>query len=177
MKIARKFNELSKAEYFHYIDRHEDYSDFNTLGLYRSICENENLDLADRLEVRDYANQTFAKTFDFLQLKDPRTYFELVTLGEELTVADEGQLWVEIRKNQERILSDKKIKHRNFGSYSKHNCGHPGCPFDGMMIRQDSWLAYRHMFFDSDRTKVSVKAKSERFKKERKTQNWLKDGE
>lgn len=177
MKIDRKFNELSKAEYFHFIDRHGDYSDFNTLGLYRSICENENLDLANRLEVRDYANQTFAKTFDFLQLKDPRTYFELVTLGEELTVADEWQLWVDIRKNQERILSDKKIKHRNFGSHSKHNCGHPGCPFDGMMIRQDSWLTQRHMFFDSDRDKMSVKAKSERLKRERKTRNWLKDGE
>src|SRR5690606_22929211 len=177
MKIGRPFNELQKAEYFQYIDRHTDYSDFNTLGLYRSICENENLTMPERLEVRDYANQTFAKTFDFLQLKDPRTYFELVTLDQELTKADELQLWHEIRKNQERILSDKQIKHRNIGDHSTHNCGHPGCPFDGMMIRQDSWLARYHMVFNSDRDKVSVKAKSERFKKERKTKGWRRDEE
>ncbi|GAA0879863.1 hypothetical protein GCM10009119_28320 [Algoriphagus jejuensis] len=174
MKIDRKFNELSKSEYFYFIDRHGDYSDFNTLGLYRSICENDNLDLADRLEVRNYANQFFGKTFEFLQVKDPRTYFELTTLGEELTVADERQVWNEIRKNQERILSDKKIKHRNFGDHSKHNCGHPGCPFDGMMIRQDSWLTEMHIVFNSDRNKTGVKAKSERLKKERKNQKWLR---
>jgi hypothetical protein len=177
MKIDRPFNELSKTEYFHYIDHHEEYSDFNTLGLFRSICENENLDVSERKEVLAYANRFFAKTFEFLQVKDPRTYFQLVTLGEELTRADEMQLWREIRKNQERILADKKIKHRNFGDHSKHNCGHPGCPFDGMMIRQDSWLARYHMVFVSDRDKTSTKAKSARFKKERKTKGWQQDEE
>ncbi len=177
MKINRPFNELSKTEYFHFIENHENYSDFNTLGLYRSICENESLSLEDRLEVRDYANGFFGKTFEFLQVKDPRTYFELTTLGEELTKADAEQVWRDIRKNQERILSDKKIKHRNFGEHSKHNCGHPGCPFDGMMIRQDTWLTEYHMHFVTDRNRDGVKAKSDRFKKDRKTKKWLREEE
>ncbi|MBN7811178.1 hypothetical protein J0A68_09430 [Algoriphagus sp. H41] len=177
MKIDRPFNQLSRDEYRHFIEHHADYSDFNTLGLYRSICENESLDLAARIEVRDFANRFFEKTFEFLQVKDPRTYFELSTLGEELTKADAAQIWREIRINQERILADKKIKHRNFGEYSRHNCGHPGCPFDGMMIRQDSWLTEYHMHFVSDRTRDGVKAKSARFKKERKTKNWRREEE
>ena len=177
MKINRPFNQLSKNEYLHFIEHHADYSDFNTLGLYRSISENESLDLAGRIEVRDFANRFFEKTFEFLQVKDPRTYFELTTLGEELTKADEVQVWRDISRNQQRILSDKKIKHRNFGEHSRHHCGHPDCPFEGMMIRQDSWLTEYHMTFATDRNRDGVKAKSQRLKKERKGKNWLKEEE
>jgi len=170
MKIGKKFNQLSKSEYLHYIDNHKKYTDFNTLGLYRSICENEKLELSDKTYIRDYANGFFEKTFNFYQLKDPRTYFDLITLGRELTRADERQIWDDIRKNQEKILSDKKIKHRNFGNYSKHNCGYSDCRYNGLMIKQGSWLTENHMSFKSDKSQSAAKDKSQRIKKERKDQ-------
>ena len=79
MIIGKKFNTCKKSEYFQFIDHYKKYTDFNTLGLYRSICENENLNLNDKIEIRDYANTIFEKTFRFYQLKDPRTYFNLTT--------------------------------------------------------------------------------------------------
>jgi len=175
MEIGRKFNKLSKKEYFFYIDNYKKYTDFNTLGLYRSIVENVELDIADKKEVRDYAHKTFRKTFDFLQLKDPNTYFELTTLGKKLTKADESQVWQEIISNQQKILVDKKIKHRNFGEYSKHNCGYETCPMNGLMIKQGSWFTERHMQFNSDNHKYSLKIKSERIKIERKNKKRIID--
>ncbi|VAW11216.1 hypothetical protein MNBD_BACTEROID03-2545, partial [hydrothermal vent metagenome] len=62
-----------------------------------------------------------------MQLKDPQTYFSVITLGKKLTVADERQIWNDIILNQEKILKEKRIKHRNFGDYSKHNCGDKNC--------------------------------------------------
>ncbi len=168
MKIEKRFNQLSKSEYKHYIDHHKKYIDFNSLGLYRSIVENEKLTINDKIEIRDYANEIFGKTFNFYQLKDPETYFELVTLGQELTKGDENHLWEEIRRNQQEILRKKRIKHRNFGDYSKHNCGSENCPMNGLMVKQGSWLTEGHMWFDSDKSKYSRREKSERIKKERK---------
>jgi len=121
MEIGQKFNKLTLGEYFFYIDNHKKYKDFNTLGLYRSIVENDKLSLDDKIQVREYSHKTFKKTFDFLQLKDPKVYFEVSTLGQVLTKGDEEKIWNDILKNQQRILSDKRIKHRNFGQYSKHN--------------------------------------------------------
>ncbi|AEV31425.1 hypothetical protein Oweho_0407 [Owenweeksia hongkongensis DSM 17368] len=168
MKIGKKFNELSKSEYFHYIDNHKKYTDFNTLGLYRSIGENGKLSLDDKIEIRDYTNQFFEKTFNFFQLKDPETYFAVTTLGQELTNADERAIWDTIRANQQKILSDKKIKHRNFGNYSKHNCGYDDCFMNGVMVKQDSLLGYGHLYFQSDKNKYAAQNKSERVKKDRK---------
>lgn len=168
MKIGKKFRKLSKSEYKHYIDNHKKYTDFNTLGLYRSILENDKLDLQDKMEIRDYANEVFGKTFNFYQLKDPATYIGLVTLGKELTKADERQLWEEIRNNQEKILKEKRIKHRNFGDYSKHNCGYEFCRLNGLMLRQGSRFCESSMWFNSDKNHYSSKEKSKRIKKERR---------
>jgi hypothetical protein len=136
--------------------------------MYRSICENEKLTLDDRIEIRDYANTIFEKTFNFYQLKDPKTYFDLTTLGMELTVADERQLWADIRANQEKILSDKKLKHRSFGVYSKHDCGYDDCRYNGMMIKKGSGLQEDHMWFQSDKDEYVGKEKSLKIKKQRK---------
>ena len=171
MKIGKQFNDLIKSEYFHYIDNYKKYTDFNTLGLYRSICENERLELSDKIEIRDYANQFFEKTYKFFQLKDPKTYFDLTTLGMELTQADERQIWDDIRKNQQKILSDKKIKHRNIGEYSKHNCDYSDCPYNGLMIKQGSWLTESHMWFESDKNEYAAIYKSKRVKKQRKNKH------
>ena len=173
MKIGRKFNSLRVSEYQHYIENHKKYVDFNTLGLYRSILENENLTLSDKILIRDFANKFFQKTFDFLQIKDLFTYIELMTLGESLTAGDEKRLWNQIRVNQEKILKDKKIKHRNFGIYSKHSCGYESCNLNGLMIEQGSSLTEHEMRFDSDRLKFSSKSKSERFKRERKNEKQI----
>jgi len=89
MTIGRDFNTLTIKEYFFYIDNHKKYKDFNTLGLYRSIIENKNLTMDDKIAVRAYAHKLFKKTFDFLQLKDPQTFVEVEYLGQELTKGDE----------------------------------------------------------------------------------------
>lgn len=168
MELGKRFNTLVKGEYFLLIENHKQYSDFNTLGLYRSIIENEKLTLSDKIEVRNYAHSFFQKTFDFLQLKDPDTFFKITVIDQELTKADEQQLWQNIKHNQQKILKDKKIPHRNFGTYSKHNCGYDWCPYNGLMVRQGSALAESGIHFDTDKNKLSGKIKSNRIKKERK---------
>ncbi len=173
MKIKQKFNTLTYNEYIHVIDNHKKFSDFNTLGLFRSLVETKKLDINQKIAIRDYANQKFYNTYEFLQLKDPATYFYLKTLGETLTVADEAQIWKDIKLNQEQILKDKKIKHRNFGDYSKHNCGYDCCPYNGLMIKQGSFLSEGNMRFDSDKCKIGSISKSENHKKQRKIMKQL----
>lgn len=166
MKIGQKYNTLKVKEYFFYIDNHKKYTDFNTLGLYRSIIENKKLSLDEKLTVREYAHKTFRETFDFLQLKDPKTYVEVEYLGQKLTKGDEKKIWDDVRRNQQSILAGKRIRHRNFGEYSKHNCGYDTCIWNGIMIRQGSWLTESNMHFDSDKNKYAVKDKSDRRKAE-----------
>lgn len=168
MKIGRQFNTLSVKQYCFYIDNYKKYTDFNILGLYRSIIENEKLEPEEKLLIRDYAHQKFKKTFEFLQLKDPGTFYSVSTLGLVLTKADETQIWDDIRANQQKILADKRIKHRNFGDYSKHNCGYDNCPMNGLMIRQGSPIGYGEMHFDSDRSRWGAQTKSKKRRRERK---------
>ncbi len=168
MEIGQKFNTLTLKEYLFFIDNYKKYKDFNTLGLYRSIVENNKLTLEDKITVREYAHKTFRKTFDFLQLKDPKTFVNVTYLGQELTKGDEEKIWDDIRTNQQKILANKRIKHRNFGDYSKHNCGYEDCVWNGVMIRQGSWLMESNMHFDSDKNKYQQKLKSEKRKTDRK---------
>lgn len=177
MEIGQKFNTLTLKEYLFYIDNYKKYTDFNSLGLYRSIVENEKLSLNDKLAVREYAHKVFRKTFDFLQLKDPKTFVEVEHLGQELTKGDEQNIWDDIRRSQQRILEDKQIKHRNFGNYSKHNCGYDTCVWNGIMVRQGSWLAESNMHFDSDNNKYLQKLKSEGRKADRKNAKQIIDKE
>lgn len=41
MKIGVKFNQLTYREYINILDRHQKYTDFNPLALYRSIIEKD----------------------------------------------------------------------------------------------------------------------------------------
>ncbi|WP_341899893.1 hypothetical protein [Fluviicola taffensis] len=173
MEIGQKFNQLTLKAYFFYIDNYKKYNDFNTLGLYRSIIENDKLSMSEKIEVRDYAHTIFKKTFDFLQLKDPGTFVEVSTLGLDLTKGDEENIWNNVIKNQQKILLDKKIKHRNFGEYSKHICGDETCIWNGIMVRQNTWLAERNMHFLGDKNKYQQKMKSERNKIERKNEKLI----
>jgi hypothetical protein len=115
----------------------------------------------------------FYKTFDFLQLKDPKTFVEVEYLGQELTKGDEQRIWNDVKRCQQRILEDKKIKHRNFGKYSKHNCGYDTCVWNGIMIRQGSWLMESNMHFDSDKNRNATKNRSARRKSDRKREKQI----
>ena len=173
MEIGQKFNQLTLEEYFFYIDNYKKYKDFNTLGLYRSIVENEKLNIDEKIVVREYAHKTFQKTFDFLQLKDPKTFVEVSTLGQEFTKGDEEKIWNDIKINQQKILAEKRIKHRNFGTYSKHSCPYEDCVWNGVMIRQGSGLAWRSMTFFSDKSNYHQKVKSEMRKSDRKSKKQI----
>ncbi|OQP50877.1 hypothetical protein A4H97_03360 [Niastella yeongjuensis] len=168
MKISQPFNKLTLKEYLFYIENHKKYTDFNTLGLYRSIIENKKLTLGEKIEVREFAHTYFVKFFEFLQLKDPGTYFDVITLGQELTKADESQIWEDIKTSQQKILTQKRIKHRSFGIYSKHDCGRDDCPLNGLMIKKGSFFSYSNMWFHSDKNDYSAKYKSIQRKADRK---------
>ncbi len=169
MKIAQKFNRLTFLEYVAILDRHEDYSDFNVLGLFRSILENDKLNLEQKQEIRAVAISKFPKQFEFLQLKDPYTYLEIEILGRaEVTIADRAQLWRDIVVNQQKILATKKIKHRNFGNYSKHDCGYDWCPYNGIMIKRDSFLSEGSMRFSTDKHIYSPELKVSRQRKSKR---------
>lgn len=167
MKLG-KFNKLTFKEYYFYIDNHKKYTDFNVLGLYRSILENDKLNFDQQIAVRDYAHTLFQKSFDFLQLKDPRVYFELSYLGVEMTEADEHQIWQKITENQKKILADKRIKHQNFGTYSKHNCGHENCPYNGLMTQKGNFLEYHPMQMGLEGRRYAAQNKSDSRRKDRK---------
>ena len=172
MKVGRQFNTLTYSEYLQLIERYEKFTDFNTLGLFRSITEANKLSLEQKLELRKVAIAAFPKAFDFLQVKDPSTYFRVNTLGEVLTVADERQAWESIRHNQQAILKNKKLKHRNFGTYGRHDCGYDTCPIKGVMFRQTS-LSAASMYFHSDKDSYAAQAKAAMRKKDRKAQRQL----
>jgi hypothetical protein len=154
MEIGVKFNQLTYREYIYILDRHQKYTDFNPLALYRSIIENKKLDLEQKIAIRDLAHQHFFKFFEFLQVKDPYTYMEVSKLGEALTAGEDDRLWETILKNQEKILKAKRIKHRNFGINSKEatltragNCvfvmTHPGYKYPGKRSR--AWEYPHHL--------------------------------
>jgi hypothetical protein len=173
MEIGKKFNTVSFSEYFFYIDNYKKYKDFNALGLYRSIVENQNLSIEERILVRDHAHKTFRKSFDFFQLKDPQTFIDVEYLGKELTKGDEQQIWSEIRKYQQKVLADKRIKHRSFGTYSKHRCPYSDCIWQGVMVRQGSRLAEMSMHFTDDKREYAAKIKSYQRKSDRKNQKQI----
>ncbi|HVW96033.1 MAG TPA: hypothetical protein VHA56_08700 [Mucilaginibacter sp.] len=173
MTIGKKFNELLFEEYIFYIDNHKKYKDFNTLGLYRSLMENNKLSLGDKIAIREHAHGLFKKSFDFLQLKDPEIFVKVSTLGMELTKDDEGRIWDEVIKNQQKILNDKRIRHRNFGTYSKHSCPYEDCIYQGLMVRPNSQLAWGSMHFDGDKSRYQQKTKSERRKSERRREQLI----
>lgn len=153
MKISNQFNTFNLSQLKKIISEHTKYTNFNTLGLYRSILENDKLSVDEKIELRDFANEYFFKTFEFLQIKDLDTYIDLITLGQELTKADVRQLLEDSYVWQESFLKRKGIKHRNFGAYSKHECGFESCPCNGLMIRSNSALVESEMHFKSDKSK------------------------
>lgn len=119
MKIGKKFNALSLAEYRYCIARHRQYTDFNPLGLFRSILENPKLDEAAKQQVLALAKAHFGPFYDFLVVKDIHTYAKLSRLGQPpLPPAQEWQHLEKLRQQAEKILAAKKIRHWRVGIYS-----------------------------------------------------------
>jgi len=164
----RLYNSYTFAELVQLLTTEKKSGKINMMGLCRSLLENEQLSLEERLQLRDLAAQNFTKQVAFLQVKDPVTYLRLSLLGKEYTKADEEESWRQIVRNQQAILKEKGISHRNFGTYSIHDCGVESCPFNGMMIRQGSEFAESSMHFKSDRSRVAKKQKSMNARKDRK---------
>jgi hypothetical protein len=168
MKLGQQINALTYSGYLHLLENYMRFTDFNHLGLFRSILESEKLAPTQKLEIRDAVIEKFPKFFEFLQLKDPVTYFSLVTYQQALTPADSHQVWEEIKRNQQRILAVKKLGHRNIGTYAKHDCGYETCHLKGLMIRQGSWLAEGKMRFCTDTREYSASFKSKMRRRDRK---------
>jgi hypothetical protein len=173
MEIKKQFNEMTLNEIISYIKNKDRYTNFNTLGLYRAIVESTKMSLEEKLELRTFAHGIFQKSFDFLQLKDPKTYMEVSTLGEEKTKADERQLWRNVVAYQQKMIDEKKVSHRNFGIYSIHDCGYETCPYNGIMIHRGSRLAESNMHFETDKNQTVGYVKSERRKKDRKNEKLI----
>jgi hypothetical protein len=161
MKLGRQINTFTYNEYIYLLENYKKFTDFNHLGLFRSILENAKLSLTQQLEVRDSAIRKLPKFFEFLQVKDPSTFLRLKKLGQNLTIADEQKLRKVLEINQQKILANKRIKHRNFGIYSKHGCGYSTCHFNGVMTRQGSVIAeYNMVFLSETRHNYNVMSKA-----------------
>jgi hypothetical protein len=78
-----------------------------------------------------------------------------------------------MRLHQQRILESKKLNHRNFGIYSKHECGYDTCHLKGLMLRQDSWFREREMHFCSDQGNYIAREKAKMQKQDRKSKRQL----
>ena len=111
MKVNKKFKQMSMAEYRHYIAHHQKYADFNPLGLYRSILENDKLDEAAQLEILAFANQYFQRFYDFLFIKDPVAYSRLATLGQDLSETQQRQHLSRVWDRREQWCAEKAIRH------------------------------------------------------------------
>ena len=171
MQTGKPYREYSFEELKLLLAEARQRKGINVLGFYRSLLENRLLSKEEAIELRDDAHVYFQKQFDFLQLKDPDTFLKITLLGEEFTEADEHQLWRNIKRNQQAILKEKRIRHRNFGVYSIHDCGYGWCRYNGMMIRQGSEIAEGYMHFDSDKPRHNKQQKSLRYRAERKRFN------
>lgn len=168
MIIGKPFNTLALEEYYYYIDNRKKYNDFNELWLFRSIFENKNLDEWKMILLRDYIQKNMPKVFEFMQVRHPNLYIKLYLLWKIYTKTDEENLWNLIHINQDKILNKKRIKHRNFWDYSKHNCWYENCPLNGIMLQQWSWFCESSMrSFNNTKEQKSERRKSER-KREKK---------
>ncbi len=174
MQIGKQFNTLSPEEYYYYIDNRKNYTDFNELGLFRSIFENEKLNELGKIKVRDYIQKKMPKVLEFMQVRHPGLYTKLFFLWKNYTKGDEDNLWRIIRWNQEKILNSKRIKHRNFWNYSKHNCWIDTCPLNGMMVQQWSWFCELEMRPSNNNRKEKSKIiKQERKESKKIVENYL----
>ena len=171
MILSQPFNQLSYEQFRDAMLAHKQYKQFNTLGMFRGIVESELLSPGQKVEIRNLAQKLFERQWEFLQIKDAICYVALYTLDlPDLLPPDEARIWEVLRHNQQQILREKRISHRSFGNYSKHNCGYDWCPYNGIMVRTDWPLAESRMIFRTDHPLYEAGQKAEKHRKNRK--NW-----
>jgi hypothetical protein len=176
MRTIEKYSDLTYQEYLKVISAHKKKKNY-TLGLFRSILENTKLTVVEKIQVRDEALIIFAKSFNFLQVKDPKTYAALTMLGKVVTAGEDRALWKTIAHNQEKILHAKNLKHRNFGTYSKHLCGIETCKMNGMMVQQGGYACEYEMSLPHDSAKQNKGRNAKIAKTEQKHKRWKKQEE
>ena len=162
------------AEYHHYIAHHQKYADFNPLGLYRSILENDKLDEAARLEILAFANQYFQRFYDFLFVKDPVTYSRLATLGQGLSETQQRQHLSRVWDRREQWCAEKGILHQRIGvsTVSRYYFA------DGN--EADGWREVRHMSPERRLRQPESRPSSKQQRKRQKqilSQAWHEDEE
>ncbi|TAF65675.1 MAG: hypothetical protein EAZ55_07890 [Cytophagales bacterium] len=176
MQIEKPFSQYTYTKLIYLLEHKEQYKNFNTLGFFRGILENKKMTLEEKIQLRDKAITVFSKFYEFLQVKDPHTYLKLETLGQELSWGNLRNLWKEIYKKQSLILKQKRIKHRNFGTYSKHNCGYADCHLNQLMLKQNSWFKEDILTLKEEtkhfRSKNSRKYKEKKIESKYNLDNW-----
>ncbi|MTB50192.1 hypothetical protein [Lewinella sp. W8] len=178
MEIGRKIRELSARKIHQILREHHRYTDFNRLGLFRGILESEKLTLEQKQSLKEAAVAAFPKYYDFLILKDPDTWDQLEHLGQERLQPELRRDWQDIRRRQKSMLREKRLRHRNFGVYSKHLCGYDHCRYNGSMVKAKHSPRYGYeMHFDSDhrRSPHFLAEKEVRRKRAKRARQWLTD--
>ena len=138
MNINQPFNELSATRIREIIQNYKQYKDFNRLGLFRGLIESECLSPEERTSLQKLARKTFDRYFDFLVIKDPDTWWTTLHPNwVENSFSDRLDRWRKIEHHQRVIIERKGLGHRNFGTYSKHDCGYEDCPLNGVMIKKN----------------------------------------
>ncbi|MBC7406563.1 MAG: hypothetical protein H7230_03800 [Candidatus Parcubacteria bacterium] len=145
-----QYNTLALSTLLELLESYKKDKNFNNLGFFRSILENDQLNLGDKIFLNNRAIEIMPKSYEFLQVRDPGLYLNLETLGMQILDSDKRDMYKKIRLNQEKILKQKKIRHRNFGIFSKHLCNIEGCHYNGRMVKQGSFVAGGGMHFASD---------------------------
>ncbi len=174
MKINKKFKQMSMAEYRHYIAHHQKYADFNPLGLYRSILENDKLDEAAQLEILAFANQYFQRFYDFLFVKDPVTYSRLATLGQGLSETEQRQHLSRVWDRREKWCAEKGIRHQRIGASTV------SCYYFADGNEADGWREVRHMSLERRLRQPESRPSSKQQRKRQKQilrQAWHEDEE
>ena len=175
MRIDQPFNELSAARIRTIILNYKQYKDFNRLGLFRGLIESAHLSSEERTGLQQLARRTFARYFDFLVIKDPDTWWQTEYPDwVETSFGDRLNRWREIRERQQVIIERKGLGHRNFGVFSKHDCGRADCPLDGVMVKKnDPRRDNCRISFKSDpKTRKYGRWSGEDYKRRGKKVNW-----
>jgi hypothetical protein len=92
-------------------------------------------------------------------------------LGADLSGREKRVFFGKVKENQQKILAEKRIRHRNFGTYSKHKCGYDTFHLNGLMIQtknQSSAGSECLITFKTDKNRYAAKEKSIRLRKKQK---------
>lgn len=76
-----QYNTLAMSTLLELLESYKKDKNFNNPGFFRSILENDQLNLGDKIFLNNRAIEIMPKSYEFLQVKDPGLYLNLETLG------------------------------------------------------------------------------------------------